>query len=207
MGTNGLRFRRKRTISCATTAHRKAPQVFAGARDPSERRARESNPQPVARHLISSQAANHSHTLRASRRKVRQRRLSGRNGTSNSNVGGRSFQASPHPRQESCKVEMRGGQVLVFEVSPGDVQLAVVTAIGVTPNSLLRGAGEPRHRQGQLARYDCHRRASRTPRAVVGSGGPVRTFCADSGGMRLACRGARNAAIRRACRVDTSFSA
>ena len=29
-----------------------------------ERRARESNPQPLARHLISSQAANHSRTLR-----------------------------------------------------------------------------------------------------------------------------------------------
>jgi hypothetical protein len=31
---------------------------------PSERRARDSNPQPVARHLISSQTANHSLTLR-----------------------------------------------------------------------------------------------------------------------------------------------
>lgn len=29
----------------------------------SQRRARDSNPQPVARHLISSQTANHSHTL------------------------------------------------------------------------------------------------------------------------------------------------
>jgi hypothetical protein len=45
---------------------KKPPQVFAGARDPSERRARESNPQPLAGHLISSQAANHSHTLRVS---------------------------------------------------------------------------------------------------------------------------------------------
>ena len=31
---------------------------------PLKRRARESNPQPVTRHLISSQAANHSRTLR-----------------------------------------------------------------------------------------------------------------------------------------------
>jgi hypothetical protein len=29
-----------------------------------KRRARDSNPQPVSRHLISSQAAHHSHTLR-----------------------------------------------------------------------------------------------------------------------------------------------
>ena len=32
--------------------------------DDAKRRARESNPQPVTRHLISSQAANHSRTLR-----------------------------------------------------------------------------------------------------------------------------------------------
>ena len=36
-----------------------------GVRDPAKRRARDSNPQPVARHLISSQAANHSRTLRS----------------------------------------------------------------------------------------------------------------------------------------------
>ena len=39
-------------------------------RDLSKRRARESNPQPVARHLISSQAANHSRTLRNSLRNI-----------------------------------------------------------------------------------------------------------------------------------------
>ena len=33
-------------------------------RDDTKRRARDSNPQPVARHLISSQAANRSRTLR-----------------------------------------------------------------------------------------------------------------------------------------------
>ena len=64
LATNWLHLRCKTALLFGRQRIKKPPQVFAGARDPRERRARDSNPQPVARHLISSQAANHSHTLR-----------------------------------------------------------------------------------------------------------------------------------------------
>lgn len=48
----------------AAGAERSPRKFLRGLAGPLERRARDSNPQPVARHLISSQTANHSHTLR-----------------------------------------------------------------------------------------------------------------------------------------------